>query len=316
MYLSIQNMGNWCHRGASNTVIPNSFSLFKGFSLKSEIRLLTSFYMNELQTEHSLEPVTLNQQLRLMTADYLTKHSTLTLNALAQRCGVPATTMRRLMQEEQRSELAPHSVLALVSYLLKEKKISKILKTVQGPVADLLNKCFDQFIFDEKSSDHEMSSDLNTIFQDKISYIVYKMAANNCGTTIEEIKNALGFIGLRKLNDLIEKKWIVGSEERLHAIQKNFSVDLALSHELSHALVDMYKPCDVKHGMNLFYSLSEGMTEEGIKKIKEIEKDAVKKIYDLMKTEDLQGTIPYFALVVSDVLGPTPSEENQYGVLQ
>ena len=306
----------WCHGGASNSLLPNSFSLLKTFTSKSQIRLLPSIYMNESNTEHSQETITTNHQLRLMTAEYLTKHSTLTLNALAQRCGVPATTMRRLMQEEQRSELAPHSVLALVSYLLKEKKISKILKTIQGPVADLLNKCFDQFIFDEESSDHEVSPDLNTIFRDKISYLIYKLAANKCGTTIEEVKNTLGLVGLRKLNDLIEKNWVEASGNRLHAKQKDFSVDLALAHELSHTLVDMYKPSDVKQGMNLFYSLSEGMTEEGIHRIKEIEKDAVKKIYDLMNTESLQGTIPYFALVISDVIGPTPNEENQCGVLQ
>lgn len=317
--MHINESENWCHHGASfsNTgAIPNSFSLQHGFCFPPTLRLLSSFDMNEFHTEHSTIPASINQQLRQMTADYLAKHPTLTLNALAQRSGVPATTMRRLMQEEQRSELAPHSVLALVSYLLKEKKISKILKSIQGPVADLLKRCFDQFIFDEKSSDHEMHSDLNTIFQDKFSYLIYKMAANKCGTSIEEVKNALGLVGLKKLNDLIEKNWIILQDERLHARQKNFSVDLALAHELSHALVDMYKPCDVKHGMNLFYSLSEGMSEEGIKKIKEIEKEAVKKIYDLMNNEDMQGSIPYFALIVSDVMGPTPSEEIQTGVLQ
>lgn len=274
--------------------------------------------MNEEHAEHSNSTPSLNLQLRQMTADYLQKHPTLTLNALATRCGVPATTMRRLMQEEQRSELAPHSVLALVSYLLKEKKISKILKNVHGPVAEILNKCFDQFIFDEKSSDHEMSNDLNTIFQDKFSYLIYKLAANKCGTTIEEVKNTLGQVGLKKLNDLIEKNWILANtiDNRLHARQKNFSVDLAIAHELSHALVDLYKPCDVKQGLNLFYSLSEGMSEEGIKKIKEIEKDAVKKIFDLMNCENYQGTIPYFALIVSDVMGPSPCNEMKTGVLQ
>lgn len=317
MYLDNRKiLDNWCHHGASLPVIPNSFFLFNGFTSIEQLRLLPSLDMNEAHTEHSQNSLTINQQLRLMTAEYLTKHPTLTLNALAQRCGVPATTMRRLMQEEQRSELAPHSVLSLVSYLLKEKKISKILKAIQGPVAELLNKCFDQFIFDEKSSDHQMSTDLNTIFQDKFSYLIYKMAANKCGTSIDEVKNALGLVGLKKLNNLIEKNWILAEGERLHARQKNFSVDLALAHELSHALIDLYKPCDVKNGLNLFYSLSEGMNEEGIKKIKEIEKEAVKKIYDLMNSEDMQGCIPYFALVVSDVMGPTPNEDLKTGVLQ
>ncbi|WP_133566738.1 helix-turn-helix domain-containing protein [Bacteriovorax stolpii] len=274
--------------------------------------------MNETTSEHSHSSFSVNQELRRMTAAYLDKHPGLTLNALAQRSGVPATTMRRLMQEEQRSELAPHTVLALTSYLLKERKISKILKLVEGPIADLLNKCFDQFIFDEKSSTHEMSADLNTVFQDKFCYLIYKMAANKNGTSIDDVKNAFGLVGLRKLIDLIDKNWILKNDkdERLHAREKNFSVDLALAHELSHALVDLYKPCDVKSGLNLFYSLSEGMSEEGIKKIKEIEKDAVKKIYDVMNTESLQGDLPYFALIVSDVMGPTPLNEANTGVLQ
>lgn len=272
--------------------------------------------MNETLTESSKNSV--NSDLRRMTEAYLATHPTLTLNALAQRSGIPATTMRRLMQEEQRSELAPHTVLSLVSYLLKEKKISKLLTMVTGPVAELLNKCFDQFIFDEKSSAHEQSSELNSLFRDKTTYLVYKLAANVCGTTMEEVKDAFGLMGLKKLNALMEKNWIKadGVNGSLHAVQKNFTVDLELAHELSHSLLDLYKPCDVKAGHNLFYSLSEGMSAEGIKKIKEIEKEAVKKIFDLMNNETMQGDIPYFALIVSDVMGATPTNDDHTGVLQ
>ena len=261
-----------------------------------------------------------NDQLRDLTKSYLDKHPGLTLNALSTRSGVPATTMRRLMQEDTANkELAPHSVLSLVSYLLKEKKISALLKKVDGPIADLLNRCFDQFIFDEESSKHEMHNDLNSLFQDKTTYIIYKLAANQCGTTLEEVKNIFGLMGLQKLSELIEKNWIIADEndqERLHAREKNFSVDLALAHQLTHSLVDFYKPRDVEHGFNLFYSLSEGMNEEGIKKIKEVEKEAVKKIFDLMNNQENQGTIPYYAVVLSDVLGLTPTKKTNEGVLQ
>lgn len=274
--------------------------------------------MDESLSEHSSDTPSVNKELRKMTAQYLEKHPGLTLNALAQRSGVAATTMRRLMQEEGRSELAPHTVLALVSYLLKEKKLSRLLKMTEGPVSELLNKCFDKFIFDESASSYEMDNDLNVLFQDRYYYLIYKMAANACGTSIEEIKNAFGLIGLKKLNDLMAKGQISALDDngRLHARQKNFTVDLTLAHELSHSLLDLYKPCDVKSGLNLFYSLSEGMNEEGIKKIKEIEKEAVKKIFDLMNDKKLQGEIPYFALMVSDVMGPTPYNEENHGVLQ
>jgi hypothetical protein len=299
--------------------ITNSYFHQSIFCLHNLKGLLQTKSMNLSQNEN----YSVNSQLRQLTESYMARHSGLTLNALAVRCGVPATTMRRLMQKgsegEQKSELAPHSVLSLVSYLLKEKKISLLLKKIDGPVAELLNRCFDQFIFDEKSSGHALDSDLNSIFQDKTCYLIYKLAANQCGTTMDEIKNIFGLSGLQKLSELIEKNWIVADKdhiEKLHAREKNFSVDLGLAHQLTHSLVDFYKPRDVEAGYNLFYSLSEGMNENGIKKIKEIEKDAVKKIYELMNDTKNQGEIPYFTIILSDVLGLTPNQNNNSGVLQ
>jgi predicted Holliday junction resolvase-like endonuclease len=56
------------------------------------------------------------------------------------------------------------------------------------------------------------------------------------------------------------------------------------------------------------------MNEAGIQKIKEIEKEAVKKIFEVMNQKQNQGMIPYFSVVISDVLGSTP--KNSEGVLQ
>jgi AraC-like DNA-binding protein len=264
---------------------------------------------NEVQTFS-----TVNEQLRSMIENYLANHSSLTLNALAERSKVAATTLRRLVQGEQGGQLAPHSVLALVSYLLKEKRISSLLNIVDGPVAEILRRSFDQFIFSEESK-HEMSQDLNTLFQDRQLYLIYKLAANQCGTSASEIVEQFGSVGLQKLQYLIEQDVIIsGAQNRLHAKQKNFSVDLTLAHNLTHSLLDFYKPLDVEKGLNLFYSLSEGMNEAGIQKIKEIEKEAVKKIFEIMNQKQNQGMIPYFSVVISDVLGSTPKPSE--GVLQ
>ena len=295
----------------------NSFLQDSYFSWDNSQVLLQMKNMNLSPIENS--PLSVNNQLRAMVFDYLKKHNGLTLNALSQRCGVPATTMRRLMQEEQRQELAPHSVLALTSYLLKEKNISKLLRLVTGPVAELLNRSFDQFIFNETSSSHKMETDLNTLLQDKISYIIYKLAANNCGTNVQTIKDIFGLTGLLKLNELINKNWIIAdinNPEILHAKEKNFTIDLALAQNLTHSLLDFYKPNDVQKGYNLFYSLSEGLNEVGIKAVKEIEKNAVKKIYEIMSNKEFQGEIPYFTIMISEVLGLTPNNDSNTGVLQ
>jgi hypothetical protein len=258
-----------------------------------------------------------NDQLREMVRGFLNNHPSLTLNAFAQRSGVAPTTLRRLMQDESRSEIAPHSVLALVSYVLREKKISKLIKVVDGPVGDLLRKSFDQFIFDESASDHKLDSDLNEVFKDKLNYLIYKMAANQCGTTFEEIRNNFGLHGVRKLEILMQQKWIVSDRAQvLHAKEKNFTVDLNRAHELTHALVDQYKPSDVEKGYSLFYSLSEGLNEVGVKEVKKIQIEAIKKVFEVMNNKEFNGSIPYFSIFLSDVIGLTPSEELKREVLQ
>lgn len=291
-------------------------------SFTPKLFLLKQIHMNENLKEHSMgnEYNSVNHQLRSLTKNYLESHPNLTLNALSTRSGIAATTLRRLMQEDQRSEIAPHAVLALTSYLYKETRLSKLLQMIDGPIADLLNKSFDKFIFDDANVDHQLNNDLNDLLRDKILYLIYKMCANSHGSTLQEIKDAFGLHGLKKCDFLISKGVIFLNltTNRLHAKIKNFTLDLALAHELSHVLIDQYKPEDVNMGKNLFYSLSEGMTDEGIAKIKEIKKMAIKKVFDVMSNADYQGTIPYFSLFISDCIGPTPVSNNQSnaGVLQ
>jgi hypothetical protein len=143
------------------------------------------------------------------------------------------------------------------------------------------------------------------------------LAANQCGTTIEEVKDNFGLFGLQKLDELIALGFItMDAKKALHAKEKNFSVDLKRAHELTHALVDQYKPSDVNKGYSVFYSLSEGLNEEGIKSVKKIEIDAVKKVFEVMNNKEFIGSIPYFSIFLSDVLGLTPNQELKREVLQ
>ena len=84
----------------------------------------------------------------------------------------------------------------------------------------------------------------------------------------------------------------------------------------TNALVDQYKPTEVEKGYNLFYSLSEGLNEVGIKEVKKIELEAVKKVFEVMNNKEFIGSIPYFSIFMSDVLGLTPTDELKREVLQ
>ena len=52
--------------------------------------------------QQQIEKSSVNKELRSLIGDYLKKHPSLTLNALATRSGIPGTTLRRILQDENR----------------------------------------------------------------------------------------------------------------------------------------------------------------------------------------------------------------------
>lgn len=249
---------------------------------------------------------TANSQIKMMIEAHLKKFPNLSLNGIAKKTGIPGTTLRRLMADESKVELAPHLILALISFLLKEKRMGVLLRKLEGPVAELLKNSFGHFVFEEERDDYQMDLELNKMLKDKMAYMIYKMAANKKGITIAEVKNNFGLMGLKKLDELHLKQWLeVDSNEVFHAKQMNFSVDLKTALDFSHALIDQFKLDDLDKGWNLFYSLSESLTDEGISMIKKIEYEAVKNIHQIMNDARYHGSKHYFSLLMSDIIGVT-----------
>ncbi|MFZ4714702.1 MAG: hypothetical protein ACOYL6_13375 [Bacteriovoracaceae bacterium] len=246
----------------------------------------------------------LNSSLQHLIDDYLEKHPSLSLNAIAKRSGVSEATLRRLMgakKGDSKQAPAPNIVLQLVSFLKKENRISVLLSKTEGPVGDYLRKSFDQFIFDREEI--EMHFDLNKLFLDKDLYMIYKLAANSNGVALKEIEKILGITGKNKLLELAAKNVVEKrADNHYHALNKNFSVDIQVAKNFLPELIRFFKPELAHEGKTLFYSLSESMNEEGIKKIKEIQVEAVKAMYAVMCDEKNQGTIPYFSVSLLDTL--------------
>jgi len=252
----------------------------------------------------------LTQELKNMVENHLDRFPNVSINALAIRSGVGATTLRRILNLSIKGDPSPHTILSLVSVLYKEKKLSKLLPQVAGPVGQFLRECFGQFI--EEDVPHKTCSDLNEILSDRLCYFVYKLAANKRGTTRFKIAELFGKLGEDRLCYLLKQGWILEEGDILHAKEKDFSLDVHLSKKHLPELINFYKPDEVGRKQNIFYTLSESLNEAGIKKIKEIQYEAVRKIYEVMSTEQFIGDIPYFSINISDTMELTKSE----GVLQ
>lgn len=257
--------------------------------------------------------MTVCDQLNNVINDYFSSYPNVSINALAKKSGVGATTLRRIVSNTTKTGPAPHVVLAIVSAVTNEKRLSKILTSFEGPIAELLQKSFGMFTenVSGKSIPHTYSNDLNTALEDKTSYFIYKMAANRTGVKVEEISYQFGRDGIDKMIDLIEQKHLYQMDGVVHAKDKNFSLDIELAVRHIPALIKFYKYSNLSKGENLFYSLSESINMDGIKKIKEIEKNAVQEIYNIMSSPYYEGDIPYFSMMISDRMSYSESEEER-----
>lgn len=248
-----------------------------------------------MQTEAQQSVSTPITALRCLVQDYLARHPRMTIQALAQRSQVPVTSLRRLLVEESKSEVAPHTALNLCSYILREKRVGILLKSLPKELADFLEKHFGAFVF-QGAEERVFSVDLNEVLKDRMSYFIYKLAANSAGTSWVEVAELFGSTGKRKAEELLNMNVLVIDGEKIKAIHQDFSLDLNTASSHLPELVKFYRPESVGRGLNLMYSLSESLTEEAIQQIKNIQRDAVKATHAVMSQKENQGHIPYFTL--------------------
>ena len=85
--------------------------------------------------------------------------------------------------------------------------------------------------------------------------------------TKSEVIELFGNLGLEKLKSLIANGAILDHGDIVHASKKDFSMDLSIMKDHLPELVKFYQPERLEEGNNLFYTLSESLNEDGIKKV-------------------------------------------------
>jgi hypothetical protein len=246
--------------------------------------------------------------LQLMINSYMSRNPQLTLNALAQRSNIPITSLRRLVGGGQKSEIAPHSVLNLVSYILRERNISKLIAKLDLSIASFLKRHFGNFIFVSETKNNECDFELE--LRDQTKFLIFKMAQNHNGVELETLTENFGILGTKKIEEMISDGLLISEGQRLHAVDKNYQVDSQLVADHLPALVQFYKPELAKEGMNYFVQLNESLNPEAIEKITEIQRRSLTEIQSIISNVESLGEIPYFYLNLSEtmILDPLQKE--------
>lgn len=250
-------------------------------------------------------------QLQTMMEGYFTKYPNMSVNALAAKSGVGASTLRRILSDGLKGDPAPHTVLNIASAVTREKRLSVLITMFDGPLGELLKETFSPFV--EMNMNHEMDHEINEELKDFTKYMIYKCAANDAGVRSSWVMDNYGKAGLAKMNELFERGFLTAGPELFHAKQKNFSLDLEIAVSHLSEMVRFYKPSELSKGKNLYYTLSESLNDEAIKKVKKIQLEAIQKIYDVMSDKKSLGPTHYMSVSIMDTL---ESGSDDSGVLQ
>lgn len=254
---------------------------------------------------------TLCGQLQDIIEGYFTKYPNMSVNSLASKSGVGASTLRRILNNGLKGDPAPHTVLNIASAVTREKRLSVLITMFDGPLGDLLKETFSPYV--EMNMVHEMDHELNNELRDFTKYMIYKCAANKIGVRSSWVIDHYGKTGLNKMKEMIDRGFLTGGPEIYHAKQKNFSLDLDIATGHLPEMVRFYKPSELEKGKNLFYTLSESLNDDAIKEIKKIQLEAIHKIYEVMSDKKSAGDTHYMSINLMDTLN---GEDHDHEVLQ
>ncbi|PIP95948.1 MAG: hypothetical protein COW00_02580 [Bdellovibrio sp. CG12_big_fil_rev_8_21_14_0_65_39_13] len=240
---------------------------------------------------------------------FLKDHPQLSVNALSKRSEVSEATMRRILNDQVKTEPCGDTILEILAAITKERRISELVKMFPGPISEKLSQTFG---IQAQNSQYQHIPELERELNDEITYLIYKLAANTSGTSRLKVSEMLGIIGLDRLDKLISKDLIIEENGTLHARYKSFTLSnqvFARNFKTCAQFINTKKNRDISR--NLFYNLSESINEDSYREVLKIQRQAMKKISQLINDPKNVGEIPFFQLIAVDHFDHISSSKDQ-----
>lgn len=258
--------------------------------------------MNGITTEkHQSEHSHLLSALQNALKTYLSEKKNLTLNALSKRCTVSEPTLRRIFKGQVKTLPNSTTVLDILMAITGEKNASAIAQKYPGAIASYINSVLPQVV----DCATEYDSDLNQTLQNTNKYILFKLASNSVGVSINKITELFGANGIGSAEDLLDQGYLVKSKNTYFTKIRNFTSSKNDFVKKFQAVAEFIKTKSSMVDINLnplLANYSESVSPEAYREIISIQQKALLKIRTVMSADSSQGQIPLFLLLAIDTL--------------
>tara|TARA_Y100000590_G_C15689811_1_gene1003009 strand:+ start:888 stop:1676 length:789 start_codon:yes stop_codon:yes gene_type:complete len=238
-------------------------------------------------------------ELSTIIDNHLLRHQNLSLNGLALKSGVSEPTLRRVRKREIKTLPKITTILDILSCIYKERNISDLIPYCQPATKSYLSDVFSVILNEE--SPYENDKQLCRELKDNTSYLIYKLAACRIGIRKEDVEYFFGTLGKARAIEMEKKSLIFEMLGFYHARTKSFRLDNDQFITNFKSVAEFIRVEEgVKNKDNIFYNLSESISEEAYKEVMAIQKSALKEIVKIFNDKKYAGDRPAFVLSAVD----------------
>ncbi len=196
---------------------------------------------------------------------YLKKKANLSLQSLADRAGVPYSTLRRYVNNAGSPN--SESVIKLFYYMGEDKALNSYLEEFHPEIARFM----------KSKSDHNcdvefLPKNYAEYFADDDYFLIISLAFTKSGTSKEEVMSELGSLGVERLDRLVERGIITKKDNRycgnINVFKTSFA-DTKKQVEMAMRFYKLYEAGDINNWISL---QTESINEEGLKELKKLNK--------------------------------------------
>lgn len=246
----------------------------------------------------------LARELQSLVENHLRQAPHLSLNGLSKRCGVTEPTLRRIAKGQLKSKPSASVLAKLLEYLTKSSDVAVWRERYPGPIADCINEILPAS--PHSTVDMQFSNQLNERLKHPTTFLIYSLAATANGLKPSTAAELFGDFGVKLAKELVDEGWLVIKDDRYFAKIENFT--LGHDHFLTQfkALANFIKvnrihdtQADLSPNHHM---MTNGVSPDAYRKIRRIQKRAIKQMAELMFAPENQGPLPVFLLLALDTL--------------
>ncbi len=255
--------------------------------------------MQNLKSEH--ENLELLNELQTVLQDYLNQKSNMSLNGLSKKCTISEPTLRRILKGQVKTLPNITTILDILITISGDTNTENISKKYPGPISKFLKSMIPQI----EDCNTEYNSELNVELKTPIRYLIFKLASNATGVSQKKVTDLFGIHGISALQDLLDKGFVIKSNEVFFSKSKNFTGSHNEFVTNFKSISDFIKTRNsvTKTNLNpLLANYSESISFNAYKEIVKIQKKSLQKIRAIMSEEKSKGPVPLFVLSALDTL--------------